>query len=84
MPGMGAPFGALEHEFWASGKEWVEVVVRVALADSVFASPGSMPLLLVGELGCERNSPSRRRSVPMRGHSKSIRELPFPELGHGG
>ena len=34
--GMGAPSDALEHKFWASGREWVGVVVRAALADSVF------------------------------------------------
>ena len=36
------------------------MVVRVALANLVFASPSSMPLLLVGELGCEHNSSSER------------------------
>ena len=41
MLGMGAPSGALEHKLWASGKEWVGVVVRAALADSVFGSLGS-------------------------------------------
>ena len=42
-----------------------------------------MPLLLLGELGCERNSPSHRRSDPVKGHSKSVQEPPFPEFGHG-
>ena len=84
MPSMGASFGALEHEFWASGKEWVGVVVRAALADTVFRSFGSKPLRFVGELGCEHSSPSRLQSVPVRDHSKSIRELPFPELVYGG
>ena len=59
VPDMGAPFGALEHEFWASGKEWVGVMVRAALANSVFGSPGSKPLWFVGEPGCEHSSPSR-------------------------
>ena len=84
MPGMGAPFGALEHEFWAFGKEWVGVVVRAALADSVFGSPSSKPLRFVGEPGCEHSSPSHFRSVPVKDHSKSVQELPFPELVRGG
>ena len=83
VPGMGASFGAFEHEFWASSKEWVGVVVRAALADSVFRSPGSKPLLFVGEPGCEHNSPSSLWSVLVRDHSKSIREMPFLELVHG-
>ena len=80
VPSMGVSSSALEHEFWASGREWVGVVVLAALADSVFGSPGSKPLLFVGEPGCEHNSPSRLRSVPVRDHSKSIREMPFLEL----
>ena len=82
--GRGAPTNALKHKFWAFAKGWVEVVVRAALADSVFASPSSMPVLLLGELGCKHNSQSRRQSDPSRDHSKSIREPPFPELGRGG
>ena len=84
MPGMGAPFGALEQEFWASGKEWVGVMVRAALANSVFGSLGSKPLRFVGEPGCEHSSSSHLRSVPVKEHSKSVRELPFPELVRGG
>ena len=83
MLGMDAPSNALEHEFWASGKEWVGVVVRATLADSVFGSPGSKPLRSVGEPGCKHSSLSRLRSVPVRDRSKSVRELPFPKLVHG-
>ena len=80
---MGAPCSTLEHEFWASGKEWVRVVVRATLANSVFGSPGSKPLQFVGEPGCEHSSLSRLRSVPVRDHSKSVQELPFPKLVRG-
>ena len=83
MLGMDAPSNALEHEFWASGKECVGVVVRATLADSVFGSPGSKPLWSVGKPGCEHSSPSRLRSVPVRDRSKSVQELPFPELVRG-
>ena len=83
VPSMGVPSSALEHEFWASGREWVGVVVLAALANSVFGSPGSKPLLFMGEPGCKHNSLSRLQSIPVRDHSKSIREMPFLELVHG-
>ena len=72
VPSMGVSSGALEHEFWASGREWVGVVVLAALASPVFGSPGSKPLQFEGESGCEHSSPSRLRSVPVRAHSKFV------------
>ena len=80
VPGMGAPSGALEHEFWAFGKEWVGVVVRVALADSVCGSLGSKPLRFLGEPGCEHSSPSHLRSVPMKTTPNLFESFHFPSL----
>ena len=80
MPGMGALSGALEHEFWASGKEWVGVVVRAALADLVFGSLGSKPLRFLGEPGCEHSSPSHLRSVPMKTTPNLFESFHFPSL----
>ena len=57
------------------------MVVRATAAGSGFVTPGSTPLLSVGESVFGQSSLSRRASVPMTDYSKFVRGPPFPERG---
>ena len=70
--GKDGPNAAPEHGSEACGRVVVGLVVRVAVADSGIRTPGSTPLLSVGELVSGQNSLSRRASVPMTDRSKFI------------
>ena len=63
---------APDHGSEAYGRVVVGLVVRVAMADSGIRTPGSTPLLSVGELVSGQNSLSRRASVPMTDRSKFV------------
>ena len=72
---------ALEHGSEACGRVVVGLVVRVAAADSGIGTPGSTPLLSVGESVSGQSSLSLRASVPMTDRSKFVRGPPSPEHG---
>ena len=59
----------------------VGLVVRVAAADSGIGTPGSTPLLFVGEPVSGQNSLSPFVNVPMTGCSKFVLVPPLPEHG---
>ena len=59
----------------------VELVVRVAAADSGIGTPGSTPLLSVGEPVSGQNLLSRFANVSMTGCSKFVLVPPLPEHG---
>ena len=83
LPGLGkgAPNDAPGHGIEACGRELVGVMVRVVVASSRFASPGSTPMLSVGGLISRQSSPSRRGNVLMTSRSKSVRGSPSPNHG---
>ena len=57
------------------------MVVRATTAGSGFVTPGSTPLLSVGESVFEQSSLSRRASVPVTDRSKFVQGPPSPERG---
>ena len=59
----------------------VELAVRVAAADSRIGTPGSTPLLSIGESVSGQNLLSRFANVPVRGCSKFVLVPPLPEHG---
>ena len=59
----------------------VVLVVRVSVADSGIGTPGSTPLLSVGEPVFGQNLLSRFAIVPRTGCSKFVLVPPFPEHG---
>ena len=75
------PNVAPEHGSEACGRVVVGLVVRVATADSGIGTPGSTPLMSVGEPISGQNSLSRFANVPMTGCSKFV--LVPPSLEHG-
>ena len=79
--GKGGPNDAPKHRSEAYGRVVVGMMVRAAVADSGFVTPGSTPLLSVGEPVSRQNSLSRHASVPMTDHSKFVQGLPSPERG---
>ena len=70
--GKDGPNATPEHVSEACGRVVVGLVVRVVAADSGIRTPGSTPLLSVGELVSGQNSLSRRASVPMTDRSKFV------------
>ena len=70
--GKDGPNATPEHVSEACGRVVVGLVVQVIVADSGIGTPGSTPLLSVGELVSGQNSLSRHASVPMTDRSKFI------------
>ena len=79
--GKGGPNDAPKHGSEAYGRVVVGMVVRAAVVDSGFVTPGSIPLLSVGEPVSGQSSLSSHASVPMTDHSKFVQGLPSPERG---
>ena len=70
------PNVAPDHGSEACGRVVVGLVVQVAAADSGIGTPGSTPLLSVGESVSRQSLLSRRASVPMTDRSNFVRGLP--------
>ena len=79
--GKDGPNAAPEHVSEAYGRVVVGLVVQAVAADSGIGTPGSTPLLSVGEPVSRKSSLSCCASVPMTDRSKFIRGLPSPEYG---
>ena len=79
--GKDVPNEAPEHGSKACGRVVVGMVVRAAATDSGFITPGSTPLLSVGEPVSRQSSLSRRASVPMTDRSRFVRGPPSSERG---
>ena len=79
--GKGGPNNAPKHGSEAYERVVVGMVVRAAVVDSGFVTPGSIPLLSVGEPVSGQSSLSSHASVPMTDHSKFVQGLPSPERG---
>ena len=79
--GKDVPNEALEHRSKACGRVVVGMVVQAAAADSGFMTPGSTPLLSVGEPISRQSSLSRHASVLMTGRSRFVQGPPSPERG---
>ena len=79
--GKDIPNEALEHRSKAYGRVVVGMVVRAAAADSGFMTPGSTPLLSMGEPISGQSSLSRHASVLMTDRSKFVQGPPSPERG---
>ena len=75
------PNAAPEHRSEACGRVVVGLVVRVAAANTGIGTPGSTPLLSMGEPVSGQNSLSLRASVPMIDCSKFVRVPPSPKHG---
>ena len=83
--GKDIPNEALEHRSKACGRVVVglvvELAVRVVAADSGIGTPGSTPLLSVGEPVSKQNLLSRFANVPGTGCPKFVLVPPLPEHG---
>ena len=79
--GKDGPNATPEHVSEACGRVVVGLVVQVIVADSGIGTPGSTPLLSVGESVSRQSLLSCRASVPMTDRSKFVRDPPSPEHG---
>ena len=79
--GKDVPNVAPEFGSEACGRVVVGMVVRAAATDSGFITPGSTPLLSVGEPVSRQSSLSCRASVPMTGCSNFVLVPPLPKHG---